>query len=513
MAIYTYRVDLCHRNAQNEEVRSHSFYSDALTVTLPGTVTLTIKTCITRRTDSYFLIFRNEDIGTNWFLVNSRDPSSADFRLNDLSQAEVTFTDSFAIDDTELIALEAHPGNGITYLDQFASRACEIIAAGADRLWVAGGELDPGVLMPSRLFEVGEAPAFNDFIQLRTDRGAEPITGIGFVGELIVPFHRNAIYLVDGEGPDNSANGAWPPARLAYSDLGAQGPESIAVIARGLIFQSPAGIRLISANGSLIATNGQIENIGGPVDAVAEDMEIAGVVVFPVEQEVRFYARSGSTLVFNYEFDSWSTWRLACAGAVRNFATGLGILAMGDGRVWEETEGETLDDGATFRHRIRFAWVRANGIMDFQAVRRIGGLGECDPEEAHRVRVEVFYNEREHAGEFFEWDYPEDSSPASWATDEFGDLTFGSGTFGDMDADQAHHQSRDSVWSWKRRVARRKCSVISVAIDDNYTNGAGFILTALALELGIKPGMDRVPNRGGTYTNTQGSGTSRTGRE
>lgn len=70
---------------------------------------------------------------------------------------------------------------------------------------------------------------------------------------------------------------------------------------------------------------------------------------------------------------------------------------------------------------------------------------------------------------------------------------------------------RDSVWRIRRRLSRQKCSVISIAIDDNYTDGEAFTLTALGLELAKKPGLDRMPWRGGSYTNTGGSGSSDTG--
>lgn len=70
---------------------------------------------------------------------------------------------------------------------------------------------------------------------------------------------------------------------------------------------------------------------------------------------------------------------------------------------------------------------------------------------------------------------------------------------------------RDSVWRWRRRLARQKCSVISVAIEDDYSDGPGFTLTALALELAKKPGLDRIPWRDGTYTIPSGSGTNSDG--
>jgi hypothetical protein len=72
---------------------------------------------------------------------------------------------------------------------------------------------------------------------------------------------------------------------------------------------------------------------------------------------------------------------------------------------------------------------------------------------------------------------------------------------------------RDSVWRWRRRLNRQKCSVISVAIEDNYSDGPGFTLTALALEVGKKTGLDRIPWRGGTGTSRSGTSTISNGDE
>ena len=511
---YIYRVDLVHRNAQNEEVRSHSFYTNQI-VPVAENVTLTVRTCITRRVNSYFLIYRNVDGGTNWYLVNSRDPNNAEFVLNDQQVATVEWVDDGTIGDAVLEALESHPGNGgFSYVERYSAPSCEVIAAGADRLWVSGGEVPVGQAYPSRLFDPGETPAFNGFLAVQVDRSAEPITAIGAIGDLVMVCRRNSIYLIDGEGPDNSSNGNWPTPRLAYSDLGVIGQESLAVIALGLLFQSTAGIRLITANGSLISTNGEVQNIGGPVDTLAQAMDIAGVVVVPQDQEARFYGRNGQTLVLNYEQMAWSTWDVTCAGAVRNTETGLGILATHDGYIWEESDGLYLDNGAPYLHRVRFAWLRANGLMDFQAVRTVGGLGEAS--EAHDVRVQLYYDERDYPGEEFTWSYPFDGASealSTWNNDTFGANTFGSGTFGDTHSGQSQLDFRDSVWRWTRSPSRRKCSVFSVSVDDNWSEGRGFVLTALALEVGQKQGLDKVPAHGGSFNNPRGSGSSRTGRE
>lgn len=420
---YTYRVDLCYRNAHNEEHRSASFYTTPETTTSGQEITLDIPTCLTRRTGSYFLIYRNAVNGTQWYLVNSRDPSSADFLVNDLSVATVQYVDDGAVSDTELPAQEFHPANGgFGYIDTFTAPACEVIAAGHDRLWVAGGEIPPGQVHPSRLYIPSETPGFNATLAIQVDRNAEPITALGFVGETRAYFRKTQTYVHQGEGPDNSSRGSWETPRLAYSDVGAISPASLGLISAGLLFQSPAGIRLLGAGGGLTP-------VGQPVDRYAKTLAITATLVAGDDQEVRFYHQTGA-LVFNYQYGTWSVWTCGAVGATRDSTTGLAILANPAGFIWEESDDLWLDNGHPYKHRIRFAWLRRGDIMDFQRVRRIGAVGEVDPTLQHSIHVDVYYDEREFAEEWFDWSYPD---PGSQNTDVFGDNNFGDGAFGDTD--------------------------------------------------------------------------------
>lgn len=455
---YTYRVDLCHKNAQGEEVRSASFYTKAIfafsvfggyTPTAAGglvvqgqvllagdnEVDITLLPCLTTRPDSYFLIFRNESAGTQWYLVNSRDPSSALFVKNDRAVEYVVFNDNGIAtpNDAELISQELHPGNaGIFYIDQAPAQACEFVAYGKDRLWVGGGEVPTGQVSPSRLFAVGSVPGFNPALNIQVDRSAEPITAVGFVGDLVAVFRRNSTYIIEGEGTDNVSTGVWSLPRLAYADLGALNQATVAFVASGLVFESATGLRLLEANG-------RVQAIGAPVDTLAVSSSISSALVCGGEQEIRWYTSSG-TIVYSYATGVWSTWTVAAVGATLNPETGLALVARADGWLWEETDGLWTDNGALYKHRIRFAWLRAQAgqggqrdasLMDFQRVRRIGALGEWDPTQPHSVHVDVYYDEREFAEETFDWDVPQDADDPSMNTDTFGSATFGAGVFGD----------------------------------------------------------------------------------
>ena len=264
---------------------------------------------------------------------------------------------------------------------------------------------------------------FNSFVNIQVDRNAEPITAIGFVGDVAAIFRRSQAYIQNGDGPDNSSNGGWDVSRLAYSDVGAVGQEGLALTAAGLFFQSPAGIRLLPGGGGLVP-------VGQAVDAVAKELDISSTVVVAEDQEVRFYGRLGDALVYNYQYDAWSTWTVA-GYATRDVDSGLALVASPDGYLLTEIDDVWTDNSRPYRQRIRFAWLRAGALMDWQSVRRVGAIGEWDG-TPHSVHVEVFYDERDSAEETFDWNVPDDGTLPSWNTDTFGAGSFGDGTLGDV---------------------------------------------------------------------------------
>lgn len=488
LGTYSYRVDLCHRNAQNEEVRSLSILTNSLELTgTEQTITLTIPTVLTRREDSYFLIYRNAmSSGTplvNWWLLNSRDPSDPTYLANDLSVDEVVFVDDGDVSDTAIQSRELHPASD-TYVQPISAPACEVIAAGRDRLWVSGGELPPGKVAPSRLFSPDEVPSFNAYLEFQVDRGNERITGMGFLGEVAVFFRRNSTYILDSDGPDNNASGFWNPPRLALADVGAISQDSVVRTTSGLIFQSPAGFRMVGPGGALTP-------IGVDIDSAAKDFDVVGSLLSEVDQEARFYGSDG-TYVFNYLYGTWARWTCSGIGVAKN-AEGIALLAREDGYLWVEDDVYT-DGGITYTHRIRTSWLHGGSLGDFQRVRRIGGLGRfADTSNPnHSLRLELFYDERDFWEERVEWTLPDSTTNEdTWGAGDYGD-----GVWGDTSALVGNIE--DSTWDWVRRPSRQKCSVISIALEDVNTDGPGFVLSAFTLELAKKQGLNRTPERTGT---------------
>lgn len=502
---YNWRIDLCYKNAQNEEVRS---WSQVITVA-SNTSETSYKAAIviphvpmTRRDNAYFLIFRTEGNGTEYFLVSSRDPSDSGlaangFKANDRSAESYSYTDNLS--DTVLIQREYHPANAAGYLQPFSAPACEVVAAGRDRLWVAGGELSPGEIAPSRYFAPGQTPAFTPALNIQVDRNAEPITAVGFVGEVAVFFRKTSTYTMDSDGPDNVAQGVWSYPRLALADVGAVSQESLALAGEGLYFQSPAGIRVITPGGGLRPPGaGLVGGLGTDVDTLASIGTYSAAVVVPEHSQIRWYSRDPDqpTLVVDYTKNVWTTWTgLTTPGAVFWEPGSTVLLARGDGQLWREDSEKHLDGDRTYEMVIRTAWLHAAGMGDYLRARRFALFGEAS--DGLSLRYRVYYDERPFHTDEGTLDFVGSNPSTTFNPSTWGSTTWGFGPWGDESAETNAGSGsglwfRDGVFKFRRRFARQKCSVFSVEFSDQGSD-ASFTPVVLALELGLKPGLDRIP--------------------
>jgi hypothetical protein len=477
-SVYRYRVYLCHKNAAGEEIRSLAFLSDEVNMAIGGdtplndTVTISGTTIPTNRDDTYFLVYRNENAGTLWYLVSNRDPSSASCPKNDHTSSTWSFTDTLA--DTAIIDNELDPANNTSWLMPWAAPACEVIAYGKDRLWIAGGEMAPGEVAASRLFSTNEVPSFSPVLSVSVDRENDPIVAISFIADLVYVFRRNNVYLLSGQFSPNIFLGNSILSQLALTEVGATSPYTARVV-QGCLFQSAGGFRLLDSSGGL-------KSIGTAVDSLTG--ELAGIVVSYVDRNVRFYQTDEQSPVFDYESFEWSTFNLQPQAAITNPLTGLAVLAVGNKLYFEEEDLYT-DDSRTYRSYIRTSWL-SSALGGFQSIRRIGALGEF---YGHcTTTVNVYMNEQVSPVETFTWDSSADLNSSIW-----GSGTWGSGFWGDSSGTGFAHN--DSVWRWVRRLSRQKCNAVSIEISFNSADGLGAVPTVIMLEVGNRNTLDKVPTR------------------
>lgn len=471
--VYKWRVDLCHKNAFGEEVRSVSFLVPSTTPFggADDTATLTMINAPTRRTNAYYLVFRNENNGTAWYLVSNRDPQSAPSAA--LTTATTDFIDLLA--DTAIISKEQHPANNSGYLQPISAPACNVISYGRDRLWIGGGELQPGEIWPSRLFFTGQVPSWSFALGIQVDRGDDLVTAIAFQSDYTLVFKRNSTYIVSGPISSNIFSLTTPFVQLALADKGCINHKSVVRLSSGVAFQSSSGYRLMGPSGG-------IENIGFPVDS--KSGECVGAILVNEDEHLRFYQSDNDTLVLDYGDGLWSTFVFnnKPSSAVLSPTTGMAIISTGNKLLFESND-EYTDNGFNFYYTIRTAPL-GKSLGGYQKIRRIFCVGEKEGTPPP-VIIRIYTDTKDYYDQQISWDYSVDG-----LTHGYGNNNYGDGLLGDA---STSYIIRDSIWRWRRRIKKPKCESISIELTDVglMTNVNKWIPVAFALEIGTKPGLDR----------------------
>lgn len=472
--VYRWRIDICYKNAQNEECRANSFLTDEITMGVADdTAVLTFNQPPTRITDAYYLIFRNENHGTLWYLVSSR---VSPIRYV-TGAATAAFTDLLA--DTAILNKELHPAQDSNYLQTFAAPACELITFGQNRLWVAGGELLPGELWPSRLFYPGQVPAYNFALSVQIDRTTEPITALAFQSDFGVVFKTGTTYLVTGNASPNIYQPIFPNVQLALADRGCINHKSIARLYNGIVFQSTNGYKVIGAAGAM-------DDIGFPVETVRGSC--VGAVLVKYDEHIRFYQSDEATLTFDYRDKAWTTFNFNTkpSAAVYSNRTGYAVIARNNELLYE-TPDYYKDGDFDFHYIIKTAPL-AKQIGGFQRIRRVYCIGEkigIPP----AVTIRVYQDGHDYWTSQVRWDYSDDL-----ATSTIGQGTIGGGFIGAPTLDEF----KDDIWKFRYRLEdkHQKCENVAVELTDKgRINTSAWIPVAFGLEIGTKTGLDRLANR------------------
>lgn len=149
---------------------------------------------------------------------------------------------------TDTAADTAVAANGVLYiqvgqeLENRAPPACRFLCVSQNRLWCAGLP-DSRTIQSSKSFQRGVGISFADDDSFRVPL-PDTCTGLAFM-DGVVAFTRTAIYIVSGDGPDNSgANGWAPPVALPYP-IGCADWRSVIVSEEGVFFLSDRGLYML----------------------------------------------------------------------------------------------------------------------------------------------------------------------------------------------------------------------------------------------------------------------------
>lgn len=384
---YSYKGSLRAENARGETERSTTAIGVQYNVAASKKIVWRqYRSVVTRRQGSRrkmsLEMWRTEVDPTDaspFYLITSRDPGvTGDNGYVENDPALVTgYTDeNDNMTDAVLVTKEQHPENGGA-LPHLAPPPASIIVASEDRLFLAGIPGEPCRVVYSLRRGANEVVSFSGNLEFDLPSTTGPITGLALLSETLVVFTASAIYVVPGEGFDNTGGGFnYGPPRLISSDIGSLSHDTIATTPGGLVFFSRKGWHRLSPGWDL-------EYIGAKVEDFNTDTWVAAQVV-ESQHQVRLLS-SSRMLMFDYNVGEWSEWDQASGKDLAMWRASPMLL---DSAVKKE---QSTFSAVDYYMEIVTGWIKPAGLQGFARLRRILVLGQYKADHAQSVAVGFDY--------------------------------------------------------------------------------------------------------------------------
>ena len=467
---YSYRVIYTYQDAVGHINRSAPSVGVSQTTTGSTSVnTVTIPTLrITDHTTVTVEVYRTVDDGTIYYKCGST--------TNSTSSDTVTFSDTGSITDSNLLAKEQlYTTGGV--VDVIAPPSTSVLGIFKNRMFVVSSE-DPQVLYYSKKRLGEDAVEFNDAFTLTVNKAKE-VTAFQEMDEKLLIFEDDRIFAITGDGPTPAGlQNNFSEAQLITSDVGCTDPRSVVLIPQGCLFKSNKGIYLL--NRSL-----ETVYLGAPVETF-NDLTITSADLLQSKNQVRFLTSDGSTLVYDYYYNKFSTFTgHKGQGATVWDKAGNYVYLRTDGEVWEENTAFT-DNGAPINLKLTTAWIKTNQVQGFQRIRKAFILGDFKSD--HSLRMEVGFNYAQYYLETHNFNYITDLSVNNFADENpYASETFASGSAG----------VADGIYQFRAGIKNQKCQSIRFSLSDteDTSPGQAYSISNLMMEVGIKDTGMKLPSQ------------------
>ena len=446
-----------HRSAPSTPVSATAAANDSMTVTIPNLRVGAWGTAVR------LVVYRTAVNGSIFYRVTA----SATPTMNDPTANTTTYTDSVAdasITSNELL----YTTGGI--VENVTPSACKYAVTVNGRVYLAGFA-DGNVVACSKLLRDGEPPAFSDLLSVACDPDGGPVTGLGYVDDKVIVYKRDRILALTGAGPTDTGLQAYETPRTVTTEQGCSSAASIVAVPEGVMFQSPGGIYLLDR--SL-----QTSYVGAPVE-YWNDQTVTGAARATDATRVVFWTAAGPALVYDWQYQQWSTWTGHAATSATVWG-GLLAFVRDDGALLVQSDTFT-DAGAFIRLRATFGWMAFAGIQGWERLYRVRILGEAKGPHTLRCR--------------FGYDY----DPA-WP--DVGNIDVGALYPGSVYG-SASVYGGDTVYggvyplyTFEFRPERQKVQAFRVSIEDVQTTdyNEGLSLVDMSLLVGQRRGPQRLPS-------------------
>jgi hypothetical protein len=429
-------------------------------------------------------IYRTQANGTIFYKVT--DDSNP--LVNDPTTDFWSFTDGLS--DAQIAANEnLYTGS---QLANIAPPPCSLISLYQQRLMINSTE-DPDVLWYSQnKFEQDQYNTIaldwnTSFIEGVDSRYGNAITAIGLLDNNLAIFKPSSIFLLQGDGPNalNTA-GQFNDAALLVSDTGCINQNSLVFVTQtpnspgGLLFQSPKGIYLLGRDQS-------ISYVGAPVEKY-NGLTISSANLLAKTNEIVFTTEEGTTLVYNYFFNAWSTWTSLPAVDATVWNGQLCVLTESGAVMAQDTTDTVFADthpgNAIYpvKLKIKTPFLKLSSMQGYQSVFGCYLLGTL--QAPHVLQVSVAY----------------DYNPSQQGSALINSSVAGSGRWGGLPIWGSQgawgNNGLFNNYQYQINVNNPRCQAIQFTFEDvQPTPSQAFSLNGIALEVLALPGPARLPTQ------------------
>lgn len=363
-----------------------------------------------------------------------------------------------------------------------------------DRLFVIGKD---DMVYFSKLIVDGFGVGFNEGLSIKTpDNITDPPTALGSMDGNLFIFTERSIYIVGGEGPDNTGSGGFYDVKRIPANVGAIKGSPVKLISDGLLFvsENDTGTRI-----NMLGRNMAISPIGSAVEDILNPeggtpYTVRDIVTHSQDETVYFLlSQVGGTpegvklLTYNFVFKQWGVDKLldtygAGAGGSLAFSTVkgrrklyIGLIHHADNqnpRTYIEASG-FKDNSVYVPMKVKTAWINLGGIQSYQRVYNFHILGES--KDKHTLTVNVYYD---------------------YVTTDPDSYTFTTSS------------ATDAKLQFRGHLTKQKCQAIQFEVVDADNAGStddGYTITEIALEIGLRSDGYRKSNVKLNTTSTVGS--------
>lgn len=426
------------------------------------TLKVTRKTAVSGRTEVQIVGYRTQNAGTVFYRFTSLTSPT----YNNATGTVVSITDTSA-DSTIASNDVLYTTGGV--LENYAPGSARLIEEYRNRLVLAGLE-DEKLVRYSKERQINESMDFAEELSFRADNGKSGIEALANLDEKLLIFKANDIYYQIGQGP--TATGAqddYQQPIFITTDVGTLDQQSVVSMPLGVMFKSSKGYYLLSRALEPIYIGQEVEKYN--------NLAVTSAILCDDFNEVRFTHSDGVCLVYNYNQGQWSVFTNKEAASAVLWQNQWTVLkASGD--VVIEDKNSFFDNNIPVTKKITTAWFQAANLQGAQRIYRVMFIGKLKSQ--HRLKIELAYDFDPSIKETFYYD----------TETILGSSYYGEGYYGE----ESFYGGADPVYQIEIRPSIQKCQAIRFTLqdlNDDGVNGAGFELTGMTIQVGIKQGLFR----------------------